>query len=131
MYMYMYSSERVHRVACLLSCRFRDLLTTYLNERFYLQRLRIVKLAMLCARTQREGRHSAANTPTLGAVLAAWKLLRSDDGKAQAASLEVVESALSGSLAGLVSAPRSSTRTLPRPLALVCAPSEHVEHTSC
>ena len=38
----------------------------------------------------------------LGAVLAAWKLLRSEDVKAQAAALEVVESSLHGTLASLI-----------------------------
>lgn len=97
---------------------FRELASTHIQERLYLQRLRIVKLAMLTSPTsgrattsgkarasgkERKGGGSGkGGAPTLGAVLAAWKLLRSDDGKAQAAALEVVESALDGALASLV-----------------------------
>lgn len=87
----------------------KELGSQHLEERLYLKRLRLVKLAMLCAKTVASvSKHEPANgastkTPSLGAVLAAWKLLRSDNPKAQAAALEVVEMVLgSGPLASVV-----------------------------
>ena len=64
----------------------RDLAAQYCAERLYLQRLRIVKLAMLCAPAREH-----VKVTTVGA---AWRLLRSEDGKAQAAVLEVLDSVL-------------------------------------
>ena len=114
----------------------KSLGAAHVEERLFLQRLRLVKLAMLCVKTRiqakggngsqtdrmtasnvkgasvnakeagsrggQKGGSVAPTTPSLGAVLAAWKLLRSDNPKAQAAALEVVESALDGPLAALI-----------------------------
>ena len=64
----------------------RDLAAQYCAERLYLQRLRIVKLAMLCAPAREH-----VKVTTVGA---AWRPLSIEDGKAQAAVLEVLDSVL-------------------------------------
>ena len=90
----------------------KGLASQHLEERLYQKRLRLVKLAMLCAKTGGKlptsarvagGSDSTTKAPSLGGVLAAWKMMRSDNPKAQAAALEVVEMVLgSGPLASVV-----------------------------
>lgn len=92
----------------------RSLASDYATERQYLQRLRLFKLSMLWRQSDSSvpggglggipgrGLGRAAGGLAPSKVLAAWRVLRSDDPKAASAALEVLETTLAPRLAALV-----------------------------
>ena len=78
--------------AALAPAALRQLTVSYAHERLYLQRLRLVKLSMLYVAAA--GRFEGQSLGSVQKVLAAWRQLRSEDVKAKAAVLEVIDSGL-------------------------------------
>ena len=86
--------------AALAPAALRQLAVSYAHERLYLQRLRLVKLSMLYVAAA--GRFEGQSLGSVQKVLAAWRQLRSEDVKAKAAVLEVIDSGLTPPLKSIV-----------------------------